>query len=234
MPQLQYDYDYYERKKTGSTMKNSRSNSRSTAVPEDIWKNHRASIRAALDSDDEVYVRRAPAKPVVKAPTTKQEVKSKQTPKKQAKKKVKKPKKMSLKKAEVMVSPKVKVQVEKKNNVFRNVMVSLCSFSILFLICYRSSVINESFKSVNQMKADLENVKTMNAQIESEIQTQTDLSNIETYAKYQLGMQKPKESQIKKVIIEKTDKIATPMVEEKEEEISFWKKLMNDIRHIID
>lgn len=259
MPQLQYDYDYYEHKnvqvnkakKSGSAIKNSRSTSRLTAVSDEVWKNHRASIRAALDSDEEVYVRRAPTKKIEIKQETKEVPSSVTRPKhtkklihkKHAKrtnnasskkntKKMQKPKEMSLKKAEVMVSPNVKA--EKKSNTLRNIMISLCGFSILFLICYRSSVINESFKNVNQLKAELENVKTVNAQIESEIQTHTDLSNIETYAKYQLGMQKPKESQIRKVVIQKSDKIATPLVEEKTEEVSFWEKVKSDISHIID
>jgi hypothetical protein len=59
-------------------------------------------------------------------------------------------------------------------------------FSVLLLICYRSSVINESFQALGTLKGDLEDVYVLNAQIESDIQTQTDLSNIETYAKYQL------------------------------------------------
>ena len=46
-------------------------------------------------------------------------------------------------------------------------------------------------------------------------------------------MQKPKDSQIQKVVIDKEDKIATPVVIEEEEE-TFWKKLMNDIRNILD
>ena len=106
-------------------------------------------------------------------------------------------------------------------------------FSILLLICYRSSLINESFQALGTLKGELEDVYVLNAQIESDIQTQTDLSNIETYAKYQLGMQKPKESQIQRIYVEKEDRITTPIVIE-EEKTSFLDKLINDVLNLID
>ena len=74
---------------------------------------------------------------------------------------------------------------------------------------------------------------SLNAQLESDIETQTDLSNIETYAKYQLGMQKPKDSQIKRIIVTKEDKISTPVVIESEES-SFLSNLWHDIVNILD
>ena len=107
----------------------------------------------------------------------------------------------------------------------KNTAAFLCAFSVLLLICYRSSVINESFQALGGLKAELEDAHTLNAQIESDIQTQTDLSNIETYAKYQLGMQKPKESQIQRIYVEKEDRISTPIVIE-EEEKSFLMQLL--------
>ncbi len=150
-----------------------------------------------------------------------------------SKRQIQKPKEMSLKHAEVIASPKKKVATKEKSAPLKNVAIAFFAFSILFLICYRSSLINESFSKVNGMKSKLDNINTTNAQIESEIQTQTDLSNIESYAKYQLGMQKPKDSQIQKVVVGKEDKISTPVVIEKEEK-TFLEKLINDIRNILD
>ncbi len=153
------------------------------------------------------------------------------------KKRVSKPEEISLKKAEFMKSPKQKAKVNantlKKENILKNTATFLCVFSVLFLICYRSSVINESFRDLNLIKAALVNANTVNAQIESDIQTQTDISSIESYAKYQLGMQKPKDSQIQRVVVEKEDKISTPVVIE-EEENSFWDNLVNDVLNILD
>lgn len=149
--------------------------------------------------------------------------------------KVAKPREMSLKKAELMNSPRQKANQKalKKDSVVRNTAAFLCAFSVLLLICYRSSVINESFQALGALKAELEDTYTLNAQIESDIQTQTDLSNIETYAKYQLGMQKPKESQIQRIYVEKEDRISTPIVIEEEEE-SFFENLMDDLLKLID
>jgi cell division protein FtsL len=149
--------------------------------------------------------------------------------------KVAKPKEMSLKKAELMNSPKQKAnqKVLKKDNVLKNTAAFLCAFSVLLLICYRSSVINESFQALGALKAELEDTYTLNAQIESDIQTQTDLSNIETYAKYQLGMQKPKESQIQRIYVEKEDRISIPIVIEEEEDTLF-ESLMDEFLKLID
>lgn len=151
------------------------------------------------------------------------------------KKTIAKPQELSLKKADMMKSPKQKANEKtlKKENVVKNTATFLCMFSVLLLICYRSSVINESFQALGVLKGDLEDVYVLNAQIESDIQIQTDLSNIETYAKYQLGMQKPTESQIQRIYVEKEDRITTPIVIE-EEETSFMDKIINDVLNLID
>ena len=121
----------------------------------------------------------------------------------------------------------------RKDIVLKNTAAFLCAFSVLLLICYRSSVINESFQALGALKEELEDTYVLNAQIEAEIQTQKDLSKIENYAKYQLGMQKPKESQIQRIYVKKEDKISTPIVIE-EEENSFLENLVDDLLKLID
>ena len=146
-----------------------------------------------------------------------------------------KPQEISLKKADMMKSPKQKANVKtiKKENVVRNTAVFLCMFSVLLLICYRSSVINESFQALGALKSDLEDTQNLNEQIESSIQKETNPAEIETYAKYQLGMQKPKDSQIQRIYVEKEDRISTPIVIE-EEKNSFMDSLINDLLNLID
>lgn len=144
-----------------------------------------------------------------------------------------KPKEISLKKAELMKSPKMKANAMKKQNISRLILFIMCTFSALLLVCYRSSVINESFRDVTALKKAISVAETKNAQIESDIQVATDISSIESYAKYQLGMQKPEPSQIRKIMIQKEDKISTPVVIE-EEESSFWDNLVDDILNILD
>ncbi len=141
-----------------------------------------------------------------------------------------KPQEMTLKK------PKVSKSIAKKKAevkaVFNNIVVTLFVFGMLFLICYRYSYINESFNELNDIKTELKNKQTVNAQIESSIQKSTDLAYIENYAKYQLGMQKPKESQVRKISVKKQDKITTP-IEIKEEESTF-KTIINNLMEILN
>lgn len=235
-----------------SNLRNSQMNN---AQKEAIRKKNRASIRAVMN-DNLVTQNSASLNRVAQRRTTTSQnnyqtkrtqnvtkttrtntkkINNLDVPEMVSKKKIEKPKEMSLKNAEVVVNQKVKKQekIKRKEKFVKNFALTICGLSILFLICYRSSAINESFKKVNRIKADLENVNTLNAQIESEIQTQTDLSNIETYAKYQLGMQKPKDSQIQKIVTEKEDKISTPVILEEENE-SFWDNLLNDFINILD
>ena len=56
-------------------------------------------------------------------------------------------------------------------------------------------------------------------------------SYIENYARYQLGMQKPQDSQIMYINVEKQDKIFTPVITE-EEETSWFSGLMEKIANI--
>ena len=215
----------------------------STARMAAAKKVNKESVRAVMRDNSRTEVNKNVT--VKKSNTTMRTTSSKATTRKKAthnldipnikKKAVAKPQELSLKKADMMKSPKQKANEKtlKKENVVKNTATFLCMFSVLLLVCYRSSVINESFQALGKLKGELQNVYVLNAQIESDIQTQTDLSNIETYAKYQLGMQKPKESQIQRIYVEKEDRIITPIVIE-EEETSFLDKLVNDVLNLID
>lgn len=248
MPAVQYDYDYYEygrsrRSSANAVTSNGASRKSSQTVRKASTKPKTQSQQARRSTSQKIEVKTSTTRSVTRAATRavtrdvstttqrrKNTSKNLEVPSMVSRRQIQKPKEMSLKRAEVVTSKNIN---QKKSTPLRDVAVSFFAFSILFLICYRSSLINESFSELNGMKNRLGNINTKNAQIESEIQTQTDLSNIESYAKYQLGMQKPKDSQIQKVVIDKEDKIATPVVIEEEEE-TFWKKLMNDIRNILD
>ena len=215
----------------------------STARMAAAKKANKESVRAVMRDNSRAEVKKTTSTKKVsttaKATTTKANTRKKATHNLDVpnikKKSVSKPQEISLKRADMMKSPKQKANERtlKKENVVRNTATFLCMFSVLLLICYRSSVINESFQALGALKGDLEDVYVLNAQIESDIQTQTDLSNIETYAKYQLGMQKPKESQIQRIYVEKEDRITTPIVIE-EEKTSFVDKLVNDFLNLID
>lgn len=144
------------------------------------------------------------------------------------KNKISKPAEMKLKKPELSVAQKKKAK-EKVINKIKNVIYIGLGFGIAFLICYRYSLINEKFNQLESTKKELATVQTVNEQIQADIDSQTDLSYIENYAKYQLGMQKPSNSQIVYVNIEKEDKILTPITIEEDSNKTWLDQLYDKI-----
>lgn len=146
-----------------------------------------------------------------------------------------KPQEMTLKRPKSNVKAKtIAKQKARVKEMFRNFTVAALVFGMFFLICYRYSSINEAFNEVNDLKDDLKQKQTINAQLESSIQAETDLAYIENYAKYQLGMQKPKESQIQKISITKQDKITTPIEIKEEEEKGLIATIFDDLLKVLD
>lgn len=146
-----------------------------------------------------------------------------------------KPQEMTLKRPKSNVKAKnIAKQKARVKEMFKNFIIALVLFGMFFLICYRYSSINEAFNEVNDIKSDLKKQQTINAQLESSIQKSTDLAYIENYAKYQLGMQKPKDSQIQKINVKKQDKITTPIEIKEEEEESKITIILNDLLKILD
>ena len=121
-----------------------------------------------------------------------------------------KPIEMKLKKPELSATQKKKSKAKLIKHI-KNVVYLCLGFAIAFLICYRYSLIDEKFNQLEKIKKELITAKTINEQIQADIESQTDLSYIENYAKYQLGMQKPSNSQIVYVNVEKEDRILTPI-----------------------
>lgn len=142
---------------------------------------------------------------------------------------VEKPKEMKLTKPKAKSKAKAKVIATKKGILLGTVIVAF-----LFLICMRYTEINEKFNEVNALEKDLASAKALNQQLNANIESKTDLGYIEKYAKYQLGMQKPNESQIVRIAYEKRDKISTPIIIDEEEDSSFLSRLFNDLRKLID
>lgn len=215
--------------RTASARPTTRTTAKKATTVEAVKSANRASVRAIMAENGKSTTKK-------KATTTRRKTTNKnlEVPE-MLKAKAAKPKEMSLKHADKMVAPKKKAKTvaKKKESVLKTMALSMFAFSMLFLICYRSSAINESFNALGNIKSDLEDANTVNAQLASDIETQTDISAIETYAKYQLGMQKPKDSQIKKIVIDKEDKISTPVVIEAEDNSTF-SRFLHDIKNLLD
>lgn len=244
MPALKQEYDYYEyaKKRRGtatsaapsSAVKKSNSgfvqtSNIKTSTTRDITKN---ATRMAL-REDFIDTKKSKSKVAVKNNTSKNKVSENLIQTKN--KNVKKPEELKLKTPKSSAK-KVEIakQKEKVKGMFKNFVITSLVFVVLFLICYRYSTINEAFSELNTLKSDLKKKQTVNAQIELNIKQNTDLASIENYAKYQLGMQKPKESQIQKINVQKQDKITAPIEIKEEKEISFIEKIFNSILKVIE
>ncbi|MBQ9315021.1 MAG: septum formation initiator family protein [Clostridia bacterium] len=142
---------------------------------------------------------------------------------------IQKPEEMKLKNSKLTVSSNQKTEKAKKS-----IIATVLAFGILFIICTRYAQINELTHKINSLEKDLASAESLNQQLGAEVDSKTDLSYIEKYAKYQLGMQKPDEKQIVRIAYDKQDRISTPIVVNEESEPSFFEKLFNDLKNIID
>lgn len=144
-----------------------------------------------------------------------------------------KPAEMKLKKPELSTAQKKKAK-EKAVGRVKNALYLVIGFAIAFLICYRYSLINERFNQLEDKKEELAVAQTVNEQIQADIDSQTDLSYIENYAKYQLGMQKPSNSQIVYVNVEKEDRILTPITIEETSDKTWLDELYEGIMKLFE
>ncbi len=239
MPALDYDYDYYEYKNGHRVNRNVnvRTNAKSNV-------SYGTNVRRSNNSSNNKSVKSTTSKNV-KSVSSKNQTNYKRnnvTTQKQVAKKSKqsidipiqtstkiknKPDAMTLK------APKTK---QKKSAIVELKTVALISvfFALFFMICYRYSVLNEEFSGIKKLQTQLVEAQAVNDQLQAEIESKTDLTYVENYAKYQLGMQKPSASQIQYVNVEKQDKITKPVTIEDEEELSWFENLVREIRKIID
>ncbi len=251
MPALNYDYDYYEYR-NGRRTTNSVSTQPKSALTKSTTATRRTTNVAGTSAQRKTETLNKTTK---KATVTKKSTNKVSTNKAQRKatvsknqknansvkrssidipltssKKIKnKPAEMTLKKPKVKTKSKSSIGVTLKN-------IALVSmfFALFFMVCYRYSVINEEFSEVNTLKNELVKLQNANEQVQADIESKTDLTYVENYAKYQLGMQKPSSSQIEYVNVEKQDKITTPVTISEDVELTWFEKVVNEIRKIID
>lgn len=146
-------------------------------------------------------------------------------------------KKVELQKPEEMKlqKPKAeKIAQTKTESAKKSIVATVLAFGMLFVICTRYAQINELTHELNMAEKELVAATSLNQQLSAEVDSKTDLSYIEKYAKYQLGMQKPDEKQVVRIAYDKQDKISTPIIIEEEKEPSFMEKLWNDLKNLVD
>lgn len=140
-----------------------------------------------------------------------------------------KPEEMKLHKTKVSSKNREKVEGKKRAIIFTTLAISA-----LLFVCVRYTLINEKFNELNSLEKKVSSAVALNEQLSSEIDSKTDLTYIERYAKYQLGMQKPVDSQIVRIAYDKKDKISKPFVIAENKQDDFLTRLLNDLKNIID
>ena len=123
----------------------------------------------------------------------------------------------------------IKIEQKKHN---KNVALVIAMFLLLLVVSYRSSLINEKFNTLQSAKQKLASIEKTNGQLEVNIESSLNLSNIEESAKEKLGMQKLDNGQKVYVNLDKKDyvEVGTQDVEVKEETNSNWfEKLINKL-----
>ena len=125
-----------------------------------------------------------------------------------------------------------KVQTKKKKNsqlMFALVLV----FTMLFIIIYRNSMINESFSQLQGLKKQMTALQKENDQLEVNIQNSINLNNIETSAKQLLGMQKLTSAQTVYITLDKKDYVEASVEEVViDEELTILDKIKNELKEI--
>ena len=100
-----------------------------------------------------------------------------------------------------------------KNSIYKTnkvtlVLSTLIIFSMLMVITYRYNVISEKNLGVQKLKEDLVVAKSELATSEIALEQVMDVNYVESYAKQQLGMQKPEKSQLIYVNMESEDTVS--------------------------
>lgn len=250
MPLASYDYDYYEYTNGRRVNKTSYSaapakRATTTTQTRKTTSNVSAQKRNVASSATRKNTSKTPVKKTTtgntkrvstKTATTKKKVEQTVKPRKHnidiplttSSKIVNKPKEMTLKK------PKIKKSTADLKDAITKIFCVVIFFAIASVICYRYSLINEQFIELKDIKKEYATIQNVNEQIEADIESKTDLTYIENYAKYQLGMQKPSDSQMRYVNIENKDKIITPITIEEDIEKGWFESVCDEIRKILD
>lgn len=240
MPVLSYDYDDYEYRngRRVTPVARQSSNENTSTRTRQATRDQVRMIMQERPEKVEKIEKVEKAKKVVTSTKAKQVEKESELeiptmrPRQNGQKMVK-PEEMKLQKPELSKVEKVEARERAVRRV-NAVCYLIVAFAIAFFVCYRYSLINERFNEIEQKKKELATAQTVNEQIQADIDSQTDLAYIENYAKYQLGMQKPSNSQIVYVNNEREDRILTPVTMKEEAEKTWFEKCYDELVHLFE
>lgn len=103
-----------------------------------------------------------------------------------------------------------KAKAKTKSNVFLGVSI----FAVALTIVVRYAMINNMNMENIRLKKELESINNTNAQLQLAAERQVNLSEIEEYAKNNLGFQKPQNYQIEYINVDKQDLIDNKVITE--------------------
>ena len=131
-------------------------------------------------------------------------------------------------KRKVNTKTESKVQLKVKAIIYVGIF-----FSILFAISYRNTVISEKYSQIKDLKSNLAIIEKENEQLEVNIESKTNLGNIEKEAKDKLGMQKLDDKQTVYVELNKQDYIESATEDVKiNNSQNIFQKIINSIKNI--
>lgn len=110
----------------------------------------------------------------------------------------------------------------------KSVSYVLITFSMLFTLCYRNSLIDEKYAEIKSIKGEIALLQKENDQLAANIESNLNLNHIEKEAQEILGMQKLSNDQIIYVNLPKTDYVETSSEEiQKRKEQNWFVKTFN-------
>ena len=120
------------------------------------------------------------------------------------------------------VSPKKSPEVEVKKVPIKatktklkgNIFLGLSIFSVALTIVLRYAMIDNMNMENIRLKKELNSINNVNAQLQLAAEKTVNLSEIETYARENLGLQKPQNYQIEYINVNKHDLIDNKVVSE--------------------
>lgn len=117
----------------------------------------------------------------------------------------------------------------------RLVSYIIIGFLMLFAICYRNSLITESFNQKEKLKEEITAIKKENEQLKVNIEKSLNLNNVEQAAKEKLGMQKLDNNQKVYVNLPKKDYVESSTEEVIiEDNLNIWNKLIKGLTKSIN